>query len=180
MSTLPVLSCNIPVVTRRTTFKLYPSKQQQAKLFEWRRLHQYLYNACLEHRITSYRKLGKSVGYYDQQNLLPDFKQDWPEYKELGSHALQATVKRVDFAFQRFFKGLGKYPRFKAVRHYSGWTFPDQQSWSAKTNGKHGRLEVANLGSIRMRGKARTWGTPTTCTMKTPSCRRGQPNPAAL
>lgn len=153
------------MVTRRTTFKLYPTKQQKAKLFEWRRLHQYLYNACLEHRITSYRKFGKSIGYYDQQNLLPDFKRDWPEYKDLGGHALQATVKRVDFAFQRFFRGLGKYPRFKPIRHYSGWTFPDKQSWNARTNGKHGRLEITNLGSIRMRGKARTWGLPTTCTI---------------
>lgn len=118
---------------------------------------------ALEHRITSYRRMGKSVGYFDQQNLLPAFKQDWPEYKELGSHAPQATVKRVDFAFERFFKGLGKYPKFKSIRHYSGWTFPDKQSWVAQTNGKHGRLEISNLGSIRMRGQ--DMGLPTTCTL---------------
>lgn len=118
-------------------------------------MHCYLYNARLEHRITSYRKFGKSVSCYDQQNILPDFKRDWPESKELGGHALQATVKPVDFAFQRFFKGLGKDPQFKPVRHYSGWTFP---GWKARTNGKHGRLEITNLGRIRMRGKARTWG----------------------
>jgi transposase len=44
------------------------------------------------------------------------------EYKELGSHALQATLKRVDFAYQRFFTGKGGYPKFKSIRHYSGWT----------------------------------------------------------
>jgi putative transposase len=153
------------MVTRRVTFKLYPTQQQAAKLFEWRRLHCYLYNACLEHRIVSYRRFGESIGYYDQQNLLPEFKKVWPEYKDLGGHALQATVKRVDFAFQRFFKGLGKYPKFKSIRQYSGWTFPDKQSWKAHTDGQHGRLEIANLGSIRMRGKARTWGLPTTCTV---------------
>lgn len=153
------------MVTRRTTFRLYPTKQQEQKLFEWRRLHGYLYNACLEHRITRYRKLGKSVGYLDQQNLLPAFKECWPEYNELGSHALQATVKRVDFAFQRFFKGKGGYPKFKTIRHYSGWTYPDKQSWKALTNGKHGQLQITNLGKIRMRGQARTWGLPTTCTI---------------
>lgn len=56
------------MVTRRTTFPLYPTKEQAKKLFEWRRLHGYLYNACLEHRITRYRKFGESVGYIDQQN----------------------------------------------------------------------------------------------------------------
>jgi len=153
------------MVTRRTTFRLYPTKQQEQTLFEWRRLHAYLYNACLEHRLTSYRKYGKSVGYIGQQNLLPSFKECWPEYAELGSHALQATVKRVDFAFQRFFKGLGGYPRFKSIRHYSGWTFPDHQSWKVLTSGKHGQLQITNLGKIRMRGQARTWGLPTTCTI---------------
>lgn len=34
---------------------------------------------------------------------------------------MQATLKRVDYAFQRFFKGLGAYPKFKSIRHYSGW-----------------------------------------------------------
>jgi putative transposase len=153
------------MVTRRTTFRLYPTKQQEQKLFEWRRLHGYLYNACLEHRITSYRKFGKSIGYLDQQNLLPAFKECWPEYVELGSQALQATVKRVDFASQRFFKGLGGYPKFKAIRHYSGFTYPGKAGWKVLTDGKHGQLQITNLGQIRMRGQARTWGLPTTCTI---------------
>lgn len=108
---------------------------------------------------------GQNVGYIDQQNLLPTFKECWEEYKELGSQALQATVKRVDFAYQRFFKGLGKYPKFKSIRQYSGWTFPALSGWKALTDGTHGRLKITNLGEIRMRGQARTWGTPTTCTI---------------
>jgi len=99
------------------------------------------------------------------QCLQPAFKQVWPEYQPLGSHALQATLKRVDFAFQRFFKGLAKYPKFKSIRQYSGWTYPDAQSWRAITNGKNGHLELSHLGKMQMRGQARTWGRPTTCTM---------------
>lgn len=150
---------------RRITFRLYPTKHQEKKLLGWRKLHCYLYNACIEHRRTSYSKLGKSSGYIEQQNLLPGFKQHWYEYKELGSQALQATVKRVDFAFQRFFKGLSKYPRYKSIRHYSGWTYPAKSGWKVSSSGKHGQLNLSNLGCIRMRGKARNWGIPTTCTV---------------
>jgi putative transposase len=128
-------------------------------------MHCALYNAALSDRKTSYQKLGVSVGYFDQQNRLPEFKQVWPEYVELGSHALQATLKRVDFAYNRFFKGLGGYPKFKASRRYSGWTYPCKAGWKALTDGKHGRLSLTNLGVIRMRGQARTWGIPTTCTI---------------
>ncbi|MEM7555922.1 MAG: transposase [Cyanobacteria bacterium P01_A01_bin.84] len=153
------------MATKRITFRLYPSKMQNDKMHYWRRLHKDLYNACVEHRKTSYKEFGKSVSYYDQQNCLPDFKEEWGEYKELGSHALQDTIKRVDFAFKRFFKLKSGYPKFKASRKYKGWTYPCKSGWKACTNGKNGYLKISNLGNLKMRGQARDWGIPKTCTI---------------
>jgi putative transposase len=125
-----------------------------------RQLHKDLYNAAVSNRITSYKKFGKTVSYFEQQNCLPDFKEVWIEYKVINSQALQATLKRVDFAFQRFFKGLGKYPRFKPIRHYSGWTYPSFTGWKVHSTGDNGYLELSKIGQIKMRGKARLWGHP--------------------
>jgi putative transposase len=145
---------------RRATFRLYPTKQVNVLLHYHRRLHKELYNAAVHNRINSYKKLGLSVSYFEQQNCLPDFKDVWTEYKQVNSQALQATLKRVDFAFQRFFKGLGKYPRFKSIRHYSGWSYPSFTGWKAHSTGDNGYLELAKIGQIQMRGKARLWGHP--------------------
>jgi transposase len=155
------------MMTRRITFRLYPSKSQTAKLFEARRLHAYLYNACVEHRKTSYKRYGKSISYLTQQAALVPFKNDWEEYKALNHGSLQATVKRVDFAFQRLFKGIGRHPKFQSIRKYSGWTYPDaRQGFKVHSTGVNGYLELRDLGlQVQMRGKARTWGTPTTCTI---------------
>jgi putative transposase len=153
------------VAVRRVTFRLYPSVNQEATLFDWRRMHKDLYNAAIANRKTQYQKFGHSVDYFEQQNSLPAFKEVWPEYKPLGSQALQATLKRVDIAFQRFFDGLGGYLKFKSIRHYSGWTYPAKSGWSAETDGGCGHLVLSNLGRIQMRGQARTWGAPTTCTI---------------
>ncbi len=154
------------MATRRVTFRLYPNKSQTEKLHNWRRLHCYLYNAGLSNRRTQYQQFHHKVDYFEQQNCLPAFKEVWPEFKELGSHALQATLKRVDFAYQGFFSGLGGYPKFKAFRRYRGWTYPCKSGWKVLSDGKHGRLRISNIkGDIRMRGQARTWGTPTTCTI---------------
>ncbi|MGK7941734.1 MAG: RNA-guided endonuclease InsQ/TnpB family protein [Crocosphaera sp.] len=153
------------LTTRRVTFRLYPTKKQEKTFHDWRKLHQYLYNACLSHRITEYRHFGKKISYFDQQNCLRGFKKAWPEYQQLGSQALQATCKRVDYAFQRFFKGLAKFPKFKSFHRYRGWTYPATSGWKVHTTGDHGALELSNLGQIRMRGKARNWGQPTTCTI---------------
>lgn len=153
------------IVTRRVTFRLYPNKSQEAKLHYWRRLHKDLFNACLAERKTAYQREGRSINYFDQQNALPRFKENWEDYKKLGSQALQATAKRVDYGFQCFFQGVGKYPRFKSSRYYRGWTYPGVAGWKADSNGENGHLEISNLGRIQMRGKARSWGTPTTCTI---------------
>lgn len=128
-------------------------------------MHKDLYNAAVANRKTQYQKFGHSVDYFEQQNSLPAFKEVWGEYKALGSQALQATLKRVDLAFQRFFKGLGGYPKFKSIRHYSGWTYPAKSGWKAQTDGGNGYLNLNSLGRMPMRGQARTWGTPTTCAM---------------
>lgn len=89
-----------------------------------------------------------------------------PEFAVLGSQALQATVKRVDLAYQAFFKGLRKYPKFKPLKKYSGWSYPSLAGWKAKTNGKNGCVELRDLGiTVKIRGKAKQWGTPTTLTI---------------
>ncbi len=150
---------------RRVTFRLYPNKSQEQTLRYHRKLHKDLYNAAVSNRFTQYKKFTHNVDYLEQQNSLPAFKEVWTEYKEIASQALQATLKRVDYAFQRWFKGLGKRPRFKSIRHYSGWTYPAKSGWKAHTNGDNGYLELAKIGSIQMRGKARIWGTPGTCTI---------------
>ncbi|MGY2794151.1 transposase [Thermostichus sp. MS-CIW-36] len=154
------------MVTRRQTFRLYPNKAQQKVLLSARRLHCYLYNACIAHREYEYKRNRRTVSYLEQQNLLPEFKQVWPEFAQLNSQALQATVKRVDVAYQRFFQGLNRKPRFKSIRRYSGWTYPAQSGWKVNSTGKHGTVTLNDLGmTLKMRGKAKDWGVPTTLTL---------------
>lgn len=150
---------------RRVTFRLYPNKKQEQTLRYHRKLHKELYNAAVSNRFTQYQRFGHKVDYLEQQNSLPAFKEVWTEYKECNCMTLQATLKRVDYAFQRWLKGLGKRPRYKSIRHYSGWTYPSKTGWKTHTTRDNGYLELAKIGSIQMRGKARIWGTPWTCTI---------------
>jgi putative transposase len=104
--------------------------------------------------------------YLEQQNLLPEFKKVWTEFAQLNSHALQATVKRVDYAYQRFFQGLGRQPKYKSIRQYSGWTYPAKSGWKVNSTGKHGTVTLNDLGiTLKMRGQAKHWGVPTTLTI---------------
>lgn len=153
------------MATRRMTFRLYPNEKTESILRYHRKLHKDLYNAAVNNRFTQYKKFNHKVDYFEQQNCLPAFKKVWVEYKQLPSHALQATLKRVDFSFERWFKGLGKRPRFKSIRHYSGWTYPDPAGFKVESNGENGYLNLSKIGRIQMRGQASYWGKPTTCTI---------------
>jgi putative transposase len=148
---------------RRYTFRLYPNKTQEKELFAARRLHCYLYNACIAHRRFEWKRNKKTVDYFEQQNCLPAFKKEWEEFAHLHSQALQSTAKRVDLAYNSFFKGLRGLPKFKSIRNYSGWTYSSKSGWKAISNGKHGVVTLNDLGiTLKMRGKAKSWDTPTT------------------
>ncbi|NJR18768.1 MAG: transposase [Calothrix sp. CSU_2_0] len=153
------------MATRRMTFRLYPNEKTELILRYHRKLHKDLFNAAVNNRFTQYQKFNHCVDYFEQQNSLPAFKEVWIEYKELASHALQATLKRVDFAFERWLKGLGKRPKFKSIRHYSGWTYPDKAGFKVESNGENGYLNLSKIGHIQMRGQAKYWGKATTCTI---------------
>lgn len=154
------------MATRRQTFRLYPSKQEEKALFDARRLHCYLYNACISHRRTEYEHYHKTITYFHQQNALPAFKECWPEFAVLNSQTLQSTVKRVDLAYQAFFSGLRGQPKFKSIRNYSGWGYPALSGWKVDSTGKHGRVTLNDIGiTLKMRGKAKNWGNPTTLTI---------------
>jgi putative transposase len=154
------------MATRRYTFRLYPNKTQEKKLFWARRLHCYLYNACIAHRKFEWRKSQRTATYFEQQNCLPEFKKFWTDFAELNSLTLQSTVKRVDLAYAAFFQGLRKLPKFKSIRKYSGWTYPslpEKSGWKVDSDGKHGKLTLKDLGiSLKIRGQAKDWGKPST------------------
>jgi len=160
---------------RKVTFKIYPNAHQRQTLEDWLRLHAELYNAALQERIGAYRKAGISISYYDQQNALPAIKQNRPELVPLGSHALQETLRRLDRAFQSFFRRIKTgdkpgFPRFKSSARFPGFCYPDPAGWKLMQHGKRGA--TLRLGSgkkalmIRARGKHRFADlTPNDCTL---------------
>jgi len=92
-----------------------------------------------------------------------------PELVEFGSHALQQILRRLDLAFQAFFRRVKTgqtpgFPRFKASKRFSGFCYPDPAGWKLMQCGKRGGTLRLGSGkeamSIRLRGQHR-FGTET-------------------
>jgi len=159
------------LVNRKVTYRLYPSKGQEKKLLETRRLHQQLYNAALQERIDAYKKCGISITRRDQEKSLTTVRAENEEYRALNAQSLQVTLKRLDLAFQHFFRRVKNgempgFPRFKSLKRFSGWgykTHGDGWKLHAGEKMKHGSIRISGIGMVRMRGGARTEGIPKTC-----------------
>ena len=136
-------------------FRLYPSAEQKKLLEQQLDLCRELYNAFLEQRIYAHRAR-RSVGYYFQQNQIPELKKALPEFRGIHSQVLQDVAMRVDRAYQNFFlrireKKSGKqqkagYPRFKPVTRYRSLTY-SQSGFEIVENG---RLKLSKIGTVRM------------------------------
>lgn len=138
----------------RRTFKyrLYPNQEAEGKLYFVLNRCRELYNAALSERRDAYRMAGKSISYYDQANDLPEIKHEIrTEYKDIAAHVLQDVLKRLDKAFQNFFRRVKNgekpgYPRFQGRNRYDSFTYPDGAGW--KLEEKH--LVLSKIGRIKI------------------------------
>ena len=161
--------------TRRLTFRLYPTASQEAEMDRQRILHQRLYNASLEHRIEAHRH-GASVGLGEQAKAIKEIRASDPDYAGMHFHTIHETLKRLDRAFQNFFRRLkagGKpgFPRFQSVDRFSGWAYKEHgngfritfRDADARGRVRHGRIKLSGIGEISMRGSMREPGEIRTC-----------------
>ena len=133
-------------------YRLQGNKKAFEKADRWLMFCRHLYNTALEQRISMYHQDKSSISCYSQSNQLPELKEAFPEYKEVGAQVLQQVLERLDGAYRDFFRrvksGDGKagFPRFKGRNRYDSFTLK-QACW--KLDGKY--LTIRNIGKFKMR-----------------------------
>src|SRR5207248_6018612 len=111
----------------------------------------YLNNAALRERRNAYEMARAKITRAVQDRQLPGIKEDCPEFKQVGSQVLQDVLKRVDLAFQAFFRRVHAgekpgYPRFKSRNRYDSFTY-SQAGW--KLSEDDGRLVLSGIGALK-------------------------------
>ena len=158
-------------MNRAYTFRIYPEKNQEAKMLRTLSICRHLYNDALEERrrqaeLNRIKRdfqvfpWGKPewISYEDQQNALPDSKT--PLQKQVHSQVLQNTLKRLDKSFQNFFRGFG-YPRFRGRDRYNTFMYPQK---GFELDGMN--LWLSKIGTMRIFQHREMEGKIKTCTIK--------------
>lgn len=165
-------------ITHRKSFKhrLFPSKAQITRLQSTLSLCCELYNASLQERRDAYRLERKSVRYIEQANQLPDIKKIREDVAGVHSQVLQDVLKRVEKAFDGFFRRVktkqkAGFPRFHSHKRYDSFTYA--QSGFAL---KDGKLHLSKIGDVKIKlhrpieGKVKTLTIARSATGKWYAC----------
>ena len=123
-----------PTMRKSFKYRIYPNKRQLHALEECR----WLYNQTLEYRRNAWETEQRTADYNETQNRLPQLKVERPSLKRVYSQVLQNVVKRVDLAYQHFFRRLKEpevktgqkkagAPRFKGYGRYDSITFTQHE-----------------------------------------------------
>lgn len=96
-------------------FRFYPTPEQKDFLVRSIGCARFIYNRALEARKEAWRKHGTPIGYKQTSALLTGWKKNpglsW--LNEVSCVPLQQALRHLDSAYQCFFKGLARYPRFR-------------------------------------------------------------------
>ena len=105
-------------VLKGIKLRLYPNKQQQAQLWQMFGNDRFVWNQMLDMAKQRYQNNPSSqfVDQYSMDALLKPLKQEYPFLKRSDSTSLQVVNHNLYQAFQRLFKHLSGYPRFKSRR----------------------------------------------------------------
>ena len=86
------------------------------------------------------------------KKILTNYTKKQPEFawmKDLSSTVYQSAFQALQAAFSRFFKGLGKYPKFKRKKDSNSFTVYDCHGVVLLDSGK--KIKIPTLGRFRLK-----------------------------
>ena len=147
-------------------YRIYPTKAQVSVLERTLGVCRDVYNSLVHERTVLYETTGKAPSRVDQCREITAWKAAHPELSDVYSQVLQNITRRVDLAFQAFFRRVKNgeepgYPRLKGKGQYDSITYP-QSGFGFY----HGRLRLSKIGDIAIHLHRRVEGHIKTCTLR--------------
>jgi putative transposase len=149
---------------------LSPTVHQQAVLGGLLSLQRELYNAALEERRGAWRWERRSVSYVDQCRTLTTLRDVRPEVLACGVTVCRGTLRRLDLAFDAFYRRCrdGQRPGYPRIRSQSRW---DSLQWEDRRHGWRldpagRRLHLMGIGGLKVRLHRPIRGTPKAITVR--------------
>ncbi len=153
-ASMVALIVNTVIIAMTTTplalrLRLYPSREQEARMLRALEACRHLWNDALSHRRDRWQDERRSTSYNHQQWVLTAERHADPELGALYSQVAQDVLHRLDRAFKAFFEHRARYPRFKKFSQSGSFTYPQCYNRSVKPDALRGRLFLSKVGNVK-------------------------------
>jgi putative transposase len=135
--------------------RLYPNQQQASYIDNLLGSYRFVYNKCLNYKITAYIEHGKSIGLKELGNYFHQELTKNPEYIWLNEHntkVLKQSVINLLDSYKRFFVNKAGFPRYKSRKEFKqSCRFP-VESISRKNTYINNKISLtSNLKDVKFR-----------------------------
>ena len=135
------------MIYRAYKYRIYPNRKQQSQIRQICGCCRFVFNFFLSMRKNTYTEELLTVPLVHCYRELTSLKQYCSWLMDTDSTALQSALKDLDEAYQHFFQGHNRFPRFKSKRN-------PVQSYTSKNNNNSIRMterhiRLPKLGSVR-------------------------------
>ena len=98
------------------TIRIYPTKDQEELLKKHIGCCRFIWNHMIEVQKENYKNDGKYISKFNMIKLIPSIKKEFEWLNEVSMSSLQRVCNDVNTSYQRFFKKISNYPRFKSKK----------------------------------------------------------------
>jgi putative transposase len=144
------------VPTRKAfKYRLYPTAEQERALAKMLETHRHLYNRALAERKSAWEERQESVSYGQQSTHLRGERTTNAYLARTNFSSCQATLRRLDRAFQAFFRRVKVretpgYPRFKGSNRFDTVEVPSYSD-GCKWDGDAARVYFQHVGLLKVK-----------------------------
>lgn len=139
---------------RSYKFRLRPTARQHVALSACLSDHCDLYNAALEERREAWKRRAVSVRYGDQSAQLKDIRQDCSGQGRWSFSSQQATLRRLNKAFDAFFRRVKSgqkagYPRWRSKDRFDSVEWPKDGD-GCRWKPEHRQVYLQSIGTLKV------------------------------
>jgi putative transposase len=154
---------------RSYKYRIYPSDEQKQHFVQSMGCARYIYNKGLELKNKHYAETGKNFTYFDMTSptgMLIKEKQEHDWLTLPNAQCLQMSLRHLDNAYQRFFKKISGFPKFKSKHDHQAVSYPQNISIDFKRS----KVKIPKAGDVFCVFDRQFEGKIKTCTVsRTPT-----------
>lgn len=131
-------------------YRIYPTVKQQELMVKTFGCCRFVYNRCLDRRITLYESKQQSMSRIDCNNWCNrELKQEFDWLREVDKFALTNAIYDMDSAYRNFFRKHACHPKFRSKHDGHNSYKTNYTNGNISVDFEANRLKLPKLGSVK-------------------------------